>query len=245
MRFLRYTALLLFFTGAPLAFAAIAFDTSNRGAGNISSGSVTFTNLITLATSNEYVICYAADTTNPGNQVTAITIGGVSGTSLDNTNVPNYGQFVHTFGAIVPSSGAINVVVTSSTDGAAIRMPCVAYSGVNTSTPVDVVSTTTNAGTSPLTNTITTTVTNDWVVSEALSGGGTTAASTGVNATRQQGNFTGWQVGDSNGVVAVGANSFTWTNDSSSLGYILDVALEPTASVVSVSASQINLFGDW
>lgn len=178
-----------------------------------------------------------------GNGTTAsVTYNGVSMTQLVTDGTSNFEVFI--FGLANPATGTHSIQVSSNQVGGTILAIGASYTGAaQTGQPDSFGSHFVNTvGTITASSTVV--AANCWVASFACEDGGTTvSASTGVAIVRKQdgSDLVNW--GDSNGTVATGSYSTTWTQNANASFSNLQVSIAPVASVSAEPTDRIVLLG--
>ena len=195
----------------------------------------------TCTGTDRFLIVYVYDASN---LVTGVTYAGNAMTLLGSTPTGIGGEVLKIFGMFAPSTGANNVVVTSSASNV---MYCSAqsYTGVFQSiTPDAIITANPTSISSPYTATITTVASNCWTFLAVRSSVGGVTASTGSTFRSSDSTVDGRNLAfyDSNGAKGSGSNSmavtFTGTN---TLGVIM-FSLAPSSAPTNTSGL-LMLFG--
>lgn len=189
---------------------AIAYDNSSEGA---VGASTTLTYSHTCTGSNTFLkVDFRIN--GASGSVSSVTYAGVSMTQLANVSANG----VYTYYLINPATGANNVVITTSGSGE-ITSYSASYTGVKQTSPIDSQNTVGSGSVSDTTVVVATTVvaSNCWLLGFGAFTNSFGSATISSNRTdRQAGNHGGYATGvnatsDSNGTVATGSQSTTWT----------------------------------
>lgn len=185
---------------------AIAFDATSKG--DAASTSITVAH--TCTGSNGLLVV-----TGKGNQninISGATYNSVSMTQVHQISPGGVGTNgrVFMFYLLNPSTGANNVVVSSSGGTIEFHIENVSYTGVKQSAQPDASNTSSGVTTSQVTS-VTIVATNSWALSCQWSFGANPSASTGINAVRNSDSGNQFAVGDSNAGQSPGSYSMTWT----------------------------------
>lgn len=195
---------------------ALSFDAS--AVGTVNASSLTFSH--TCTGNNLVLFVGVGDITGTGTwHITGVTYNGVAMTEISHTGNAG-GEVAGLFYLINPATGIHNVVISSSTTDF-LRGISSSYTGASqVSQPDSSNNNLVSPGTSITTST-TVVAANCWLLSfVANSSALAMTGSTGVNATRNSVDNVA-SLGDSNGVVATGSQSQTWTFASESVGMVI------------------------
>lgn len=209
----------------------IALDSSSSSEASAAT-SLTYSH--TCSGTNRILIVGIGSDDNPGDGdiVTGVTYNGVAMTQIvkritDNATFTN--RYAYLYYLINPASGANNIVVSASASGN-IRANSISYTGALQSGQPDAF---TSGGVAAATSkavALTTVVNNCWMVSFGVCVlVGPPSAGTGITA-RGSGS-TNTAIGDSNGALAIGSNSMTWTQSGSDSFNILQASFSPAPEV--------------
>lgn len=239
------SSLLLF---APLsAFAAIAFDASNSSLCN-TVGIGTCSTTLTVATGGILVGTIQWNGSSLAtSDISGCTFNGVSLTKDIVAVTAAANQASATWHLLNPTTGSSQTLTCTSGKATVNRIAVFAssYTGANTSSQPDSTGSLAVAACSTGTQSIPITVgtTGSWLVSTI--GGAVDAAFTGNNLTRRQDQNSTFDMGDTNGTIATGAQHAIW-NSTCSGGSIVGtvISIKPPTAVVTVH-SLISILQSW
>ena len=211
---------------------AIAFDASTTPWARVDL-TTTMTVSHTCTGSNRFIVV------NVGSNSTVlwVTYAWVSLTQIQGYSTDGAGNSASCWGLANPASGANNVVITTS-GTATIMCEIASYTWVAQSSPVDVSVMNWPTTTTSFTQTVTTTVDNDWLImcGKGRSGATVTAGANTFVRVSIETLFTGLFIADSNSAqTPVGSKSLNVTSASQEFNGIM-FALKPFTASVSNSA---------
>jgi len=185
-------ALLLVFLIPQLAFGAIAFDTaSNRQ--TTTGTSLTFAH----TTTGSNLILFVGVTIDTNDVLTGITYNGTALTQVSKIQTTS-GRWSYLYYLTAPSTGSNNVVISAS-ESVLFLAYASSYTGVEQTTPIDSYGTNTVTSVESINKFITTTCTNDWLVSTGNNGSGATSAGSNTTLRGDSSSYAQW-FSDSNAV---------------------------------------------
>ena len=206
---------------------AIALDSSS-GSG-VSTSSLSYSH--TISGSDRILIMGVTFATGTSINGTP-TYGGVSMTQIDSVIAAAGSTFSNTyfFYLLAPTVGTANIVINGSTSNY-IYSSAISYTGVDQTNPIDASGSFTQASSTSITKSITTTADNCWLSSFTVSGTAN-SISAGTNVTQRQNIGPGWCAsGDTNAAqTPAGSYGQTWTGASDSRALFV-VALKPAVGV--------------
>lgn len=209
---------------------AIALDTAlgaTARAGSVTSITQAFNNV-----AGTYLVVAVATNVNT-DTVSGITYAGAAMSRLAAIVAgTDNGESHYIYGLANPATGSNNIIISFTTTLTA-DFGAASYTGVNTSNATDGTFANNNAssGTATCTETIVTTIDNDWMVATA---GLQRSATASTNSTFRSGNPSGCGLFDSGGAITP-AGSFAMSQTMGGAGSLdgVAVALQPTGTTTS------------
>lgn len=211
---------------------AIAFDAAGTATQALST-SVTFSH--TCSGSDRILFVNAAAAFSSSGTVTGVTYNGVAMTLVD-SNLPQANSYTSLWYLVAPSTGANNVVITSSSGAVLTTGGSISYTGVSQTGVPD--STAKNSGVaSNLSQSVTTVADKCWVVGACVTGNSTITAGTGITSRSELDSVNGSTlIGDSNGLVTpAGSYSMLFSTTSADSMSLIMASFKPTGSGITVS----------
>lgn len=218
-----------FFIIAPLAHAAIAYDTSGTASGNPTAS----VSLTANGTANSIAVIYYAYGTgqcsNPGTPTVGGSTTGVTQLISDVTDTPTGNTEGFYYLLNPPTSSSAYAV--NCNDGISIYVSI--YNGVRQTSIPDSWAKGTGVGCAAFTLNTTVVTANSWLVAYfACSGAGTTVQTTGNSGTTiRQGVNT--VIADSNAAVGTGSQTLSFTNTGRTTSNEVVFSFAPAADVVT------------
>lgn len=211
---------------------AIAYDSSSGNGANISTLAYSHT----CSGSDRVLVMGVTFATGVSISGTP-TYNGVAMTQIGSVIAASGAVFSNTyfFYLVAPDTGAHNVSITASSSNY-IYSSAISYTGVDQTNPIDASGSFTQAASTSITKSITTTADNCWLSSFTVSGTAN-SISAGTNVTQRQSIGPGWCAsGDTNAAqTPAGSYGQTWTGASDSRALFV-AALKP----VSAGGSSVN-----
>lgn len=163
--------------------------------------------------------------------VTAVTYNGVSMTELGQVAADGTGGKVYLYGLANPASGANNVSITHSGSKQCFASAA-SYTGVDQTTPFPDTATTGNNSGNTLTQSVTTSVNQSWLLLVGRSPSRTPTAGTGTNLVKlgTGSGDAGWVL-DTTSARSTGSNSLEWTVDPAQTTYRVMTSFAPAGAV--------------
>jgi hypothetical protein len=158
----------------------IVLDAATDGGLTLPGTSLTWSH--TCSGANRILFVGVTAATGASDTVSGVTYNSVAMTRI-NTKVVPTDRKIYLYYLLAPSTGANDVVITTSTSDA-IAGIAVSYTNVLQVSPIDVNTTNTGTGVTTLATSVTTTVDNDWTVLYTKSASVATVA--GTNTTQRQ-----------------------------------------------------------
>ena len=209
---------------------AIAFDNSTQRARYTAGSNPTFSH---TCTGSDLILFVFVNVINPAsNRATAVTYNGVSLTKVRDV-FPQSNVNTSLWYLVNPATGSNTVSITlNAALGTYVDCAAVSYTGVAQSSPIDVSdSSTSNA--SSITDSVTTTTDNCWVVASGYHGD-TSSGGFSTGMTNREITITGSRrgiIGDSNSVVSpAGSKSATINGNSTQTCGIVIAAFKPAGA---------------
>lgn len=193
---------------------AISFDAST-GPASTTGTSLTFSHTCTGSNLILFVACMNDSVTDT---ISGVTYNSVAMTLVTNVQVPVDLRYVYLFYLVNPSTGA-NDVVVSSTTSEFMRATAASYAGAAQSTPIDASNTETGIGETSHAFDVTTVTDNCWTIISVRADGGSISAGSG---TTLRGTGTFHNLLDSNAAITpAGATTLNVNFGSSNNGGVI------------------------
>lgn len=220
---------------------AIAFDNATFSAESAGT-SKTFAHTVG-AGADRVLVVIAHNNSSATNSFTGATYNGVAMTRLTGVASANGDMYDNVYVLVNPASGANNVVISSSGSIGIIGMAS-SYTGVNQSNPTVFSAISSAISSTSVSNAVTTTVDNSWIVASGAQNAVQITASTNINNVRASESPTAYRrIADSGAITPAGSTNQTWTY-ASNCCILCQVVLEPTGGGGGgAGASRMSLLG--